>query len=138
MSELVVAASIVSPDEPALKLEELNVQGTKEQGMQRRQFIHVIRDDKPAVWSKDLGSADSFTAPQFNVPSFMEHTVAELMEIADQLRDSKQGSSRIMELEEASSLVGDAIEQAEKRTLEMRRISVSGPSITVERHGYDI
>ena len=36
MSELVVAASIVSPDEPALKLEELNVQGTKEQGVQRR------------------------------------------------------------------------------------------------------
>tara|TARA_R110000744_G_scaffold323460_1_gene429355 strand:+ start:58 stop:462 length:405 start_codon:yes stop_codon:yes gene_type:complete len=134
MNELVVAASIVKNDEPALRLEELNVQGIKGQGMQRRQFIHVIRDDKRAVWSQDLGNADSFHAPPFRIPSLMEHTVEELREIADQLRESKQGANRIQELSEASTMLEDAIEQAEQRTLEMRRATVSGPSITVERH----
>ena len=134
MSELVVAASIVKNDEPALRLEELNVQGIKGQGMQRRQFIHVIRDDKRAVWSEDLGDADSFHAPPFAIPSLMEHTVAELREIADQLRESKQGADRIQELSEASTLINDAIDQAEELTLKMRRVSVNGPSITVERN----
>jgi|TARA_R110000751_G_scaffold20837_2_gene60607 hypothetical protein len=134
MNELVVAASIVKNDEPALRLEELNVQGIKGQGMQRRQFIHVIRDDRRAVWSQDLGNADSFHAPPFRIPSLMEHTVEELREIADQLRESKQGANRIQELSEASTMLEDAIEQAEQRTLEMRRATVSGPSITVERH----
>ncbi len=64
----------------------------------------------------------------------MEHTVAELREIADQLRESKQGADRIDELNEASTMIKDAIDEAEQRTLEMRRTSVSGPSITVERH----
>ena len=64
----------------------------------------------------------------------MEHTVAELREIADQLRESKQGADRIDELNEASTMIKDAIDQAEERTLRMRRTSVSGPSITVERH----
>ena len=134
MNELVVAASVVKNDEPALRLEELNVQGIKGQGMQRRQFIHVIRDDKRAIWSEDLGDADSFHAPPFAIPSLMEHTVGELREIADQLRESKQGADRIQELSEASTMLEDAIEQAEQRTLKMHRISVSGPSITVERH----
>ena len=134
MSELVVAASIIKNDEPALRLEELNVQGIKGQKMQRRQFIHVIREDKRAIWSEDLGDADSFHAPPFAIPSLMEHTVAELREIADLLRESKQGADRIQELSEASTMLEDAIEQAEQRTLKMHRTSVSGPSITVERH----
>jgi hypothetical protein len=134
MNELVVAASIVSPDEPALRLEELNVQGINGQKMQRRQFIHVIRDDKRAVWSEDLGDADSFFTPPFSIPSLLEHTVAELREIADQLRESKESVNRVDELSEASTLIKDAIDQAEERTLKMRRVSVNGPSITVERN----
>ena len=134
MSELVVAASVVKNDELALRLEELNVQGIKGQGMQRRQFIHVVRDDKRAIGAQDLGTADSIHAPPFAIPSLMEHTVAELREIADQLRESKQGADRIDELGEASTMIKDAIDEAEERTLRMHRVSVSGPSITVERH----
>ena len=134
MSELVVAASIIKNDEPALRLEELKVQGIKGQKMQRRQFIHVVRNDKRAVWSKDLGDAESFHAPPFSIPSLLEHTVAELREIADQLRESKDSNTRLNELSEASTLINDAIDQAEELTLKMRRVSVNGPSITVERN----
>jgi len=133
MSELTAAASIIHKDEAALRLEELNVSGALGQGMRRHQFIHVIRDDERAIWSEDLGPSDSFHSPEFSIPSLMEHTVAELLEMAEKLRNSRDGYNRLVELSESSSLIEDAIQQAEESTLRTRRTSVNGPSITVQR-----
>ena len=134
MSELTAAASIIHKDEPAIRLEELNVPGTIGREMRRRQFIHVVRDDERAVWSEDLGPSDSFHSPEFSIPSLMEHTVAELLEMAEKLRNSRAGHDRLVELGESSSLIEDAIQQAEESTLRTRRTSVNGPSITVQRN----
>ena len=137
MSELVVAASVVRKDEPALRLDEVNRTGTAGQGWRRRQEIHVIRNDRRAVWADDLGPAENFTSPPFSIPALLEHSVAELQDMADSLRDSDVNNMRLAELqqesEEDKALIIQAIDQAEENALMLHRKSVNGPAITVQR-----
>ena len=66
--------------------------------------MHVMRGDKPAEMRKDLGAAKSFKADQFRIPGgamdettgkfYIEHTVGELMDIADYLRTNPSFDKR--------------------------------------------
>ena len=81
---IVLATTYVLGDEKALGLSEMHKQ------RKRYQIIKVIRGDKPAVYTEDLGSAKKFRGiDQFYIPSYMEHTVNELKEMADQMRSEQ-------------------------------------------------
>jgi len=84
----------IDKDEPCLGLYEMNLQSPGSKGFHRYQIIYVMRDDKPTEYRKDMGLSKWFKHDQFRIPGgafdngryWIEHTVAELMEIADQLR----------------------------------------------------
>lgn len=96
MSKLRYGTHWISPDEPCLGLYEINLQSPGNRGWRRYQIIHVMRGDKPAEYRRDMGSAKKFKAPQLRIPGgamdettgrfYIEHTVGELREIADDMR----------------------------------------------------
>ena len=83
-------------DEPCFNLSELNQLTTGlNQVLRRFQIIIVVRDDSLAEYRVDLGLASDFKRPEFRIPGGVVvghgrieilHTVAELQEIADNLR----------------------------------------------------
>ena len=88
----------VSPDELSLGLVE-DDRTPPGKGKRRFQVITVVRNDRLANWVYDLGPAKGFLAHGFSIPSGQVlpdgridawHTVAELREIADKLRESKK------------------------------------------------
>jgi len=86
----------VTEDEPCLGLYEMNLQSPNSRGFHRYQIIFVMRGDKPAEYRRDMGLAKNFKADQLRVLGgvkddvtgkfYIEHTVGELREIADQRR----------------------------------------------------
>lgn len=91
MEELMPAAVVVRSDERAYGLSEVNLLGPWVEGegetMRRYQIIYVNRDDKLAEYREDLGLASSFEGILFRIPSFWEHTVGELKDMALELRN---------------------------------------------------
>ena len=88
MSELRRATSYVYDGEKALSISEMDRMPPDNSAWHRYQIIYVIRDDTPAEFTKDLGLSINFrewTNP-FCIYSLMEYTVAELMEMAEQVR----------------------------------------------------
>lgn len=97
MSALLLGTTVVSPDEPCLGLYELHMQSPNSRGFRRYQIVMVMRGDHPAEARKDLGPAKKFkNVTEFRIPGgvrdedtgrfYVEHTVGELVDIADQLR----------------------------------------------------
>jgi len=94
---MLVGTNYVLKGEPCLGLYELNYQAPDNSGFHRYQIIHVIRDDHPAEYRKDLGSSKKFKGiDQFRIPGgvideqtskiYIEHTVTELQDIANHMR----------------------------------------------------
>jgi hypothetical protein len=98
MKRLLLAATEVSPDEWGLDLSEVNLQSPDSPGWRRYQVVTVPRGERLAEWRRDLGPASAFTADQFRVPGGVVddvtgrfepvHTVGELWDIADYLREN--------------------------------------------------
>jgi hypothetical protein len=90
VAEIMPAAVVVQPDEGAYGLREVELLSPFVEGvgqkMHRYQIIHVNRGDRIAEYREDLGLASDFDAIQFNIPSYWEHTVGELRDIAQDLR----------------------------------------------------
>lgn len=97
MKPLYPTTSSVLADDPCYGLYELNLQSPGSRGFHRYQIIVVPRDDKLYEYRRDMGLAKNFTAIQFRIPGAVRdedtgrveflHTVAELMEMAEQLRE---------------------------------------------------
>jgi len=87
---IIPATSYVLKDEKAIWLAELHKQSSGYKGFHRYQVITVVRDDAPAQFWRDMGPVSKWkdTDP-FIIPSLMEHTVAELQEMARQQRSEK-------------------------------------------------
>ncbi len=84
---ITIVANTIRGDEKALGLQEMHEQSPTFGGFHRYQIIHVVRDGKMAEFRKDMGLASNFKGiNQINIPSFLEHTVDELMDLADELR----------------------------------------------------
>lgn len=83
---MILGTTYVSGDEKAMGLYEMNEQSPKSSGFHRYQIIHVIRNDEVVEYREDMGLAKNFKANQMRIPSYMEHTVDELKEIANQRR----------------------------------------------------
>lgn len=83
MGELVQATTYVLGDEKALVLYEENKMSPM--GSRRRyEVIWVVRDDKPAEYRTDMGAVTNVDLVR--IPSYMEHTVNELREMALRLK----------------------------------------------------
>ena len=81
-----IADSIVGA-EKSMGLYEMHLQSPDSSGFHRYQIIFVERGGMLAEWRKDMGLASNFKGVrQLRIPSFMEHTVDELMDLADELR----------------------------------------------------
>ena len=88
MSELILATSYLLGDEKAYSLQEIHLQSPGSKGFHRYRIFIVNRNGNLAEFREDMGLAKNFKGiKQFNVPSLWEHSVAELLEIADSLRN---------------------------------------------------
>ncbi|KKM30273.1 hypothetical protein LCGC14_1566160 [marine sediment metagenome] len=84
---ILVATLYVKGDEKAYSLQECHEQSPGSRGFHRYRVIKVERDGNLAEYREDMGLAKNFKGVrQFNVPALFEHTVDELLEIADVLR----------------------------------------------------
>ena len=87
MNKLMIVAQTINGNEKAMGLFETHEQAPDYSGFHRYQVIYVVRDGRVAEWRKDMGLARNFKGiNQLRIPSFMEHTVDELMNLADELR----------------------------------------------------
>lgn len=77
----------VNPDEKAYALVETNLQSPTFKGFHRYQLIIVNREDRMSEFRRDLGLAENFKARQFRIPALWLHTVGELQDMADDLRE---------------------------------------------------
>lgn len=113
MSNIIAGTHILSPDEKAWNLTEVNLAAPDSRGLHRYQIITVIRNDTPVDCKIDLGLARNFTANEFRIPALGLHSVAELREIADHLRDNKarQPDNGVIDL---ISLYAEYVEQRRK------------------------
>jgi hypothetical protein len=126
---------MVSPDEPAYALVEMNL-GIDYIGLRRIQIVYVNRSDEIAEWRKDLGPADSFTSNQFRIPSLWEHTVGELWDIAEQQRLKEDEWERfLLEAQAESTLISDWRLELEEIAKLARNQSVIGPGYQRQRNG---
>lgn len=86
---VVVGTTYANPDEAAYALVEMNIMSPKPgAGWHRYQLIYVNRDDKLAEFRRDLGPREAFDSMQFRIPALWEHTVAELLDLATELRNA--------------------------------------------------
>lgn len=85
---LILATNTVLGDEKAWGLYEINEQAPNYEGFHRYQIIHVVRDGKICEFRTDMGLASKYKGvKQLRIPSYMEHTVDELMSLATELRN---------------------------------------------------
>ena len=88
MSKIVLATLEVNVNEKAYSLQEFHEQSPTFDGFHRYRVIMVNRGDRLAEYREDMGLAKNFKGiRQFNIPSLWEHSVAELLDLADTLRD---------------------------------------------------
>lgn len=85
---IIPATLSIRGDEKAWAYQEIHEQSPDSRGFHRYRIILVNRDGKIAEYREDMGLASKYKGiRQFNVPSMWEHTVAELLSIADTLRN---------------------------------------------------
>ena len=89
----------IDQDEPCFNLSELNRLGPNNGPYHRWQVIIVVRNDSLHEYTVDLGLAEYHPYSEFRIPGggidddgtiWIEHTVAELQDIADTLRGRKE------------------------------------------------
>lgn len=96
MVNLVPATTYVLGDEKALALAEVNDKSPD--GLHRRyQVIWVVRDDKMTEYREDIGAVTE--QPPFRIPSYMEHTVNELREMANQLKQPMFDNLELLQID---------------------------------------
>lgn len=78
----------IHPNEKAYALVEMDLQAPDYKGIRRYQILLVDRDDELAEYRWDMGPSADFPKKLFRIPALWMHTVGELQEMADDLRDS--------------------------------------------------
>lgn len=138
MSTLIAGTTAASMDEPCLLLKEEHLQAPDSKGWRRVQTLVVMRGDAPAELRRDLGPAAAFHGvQQFRIPGgafdggkfYIEHTVGELVDIADTLR---AGAIRPPDVA-PSDLIGGYHDHMEQKALARLRRSSFGAHQRTER-----
>ncbi len=140
MSTLLLGTVAVSLDEPAYSLKEILQPAPDSKSVRRVQDIAVVRADRVVHFQRDLGPADRFKATEFCVPGgvadpetgriYIEHTVGELVDIADYLRSDQY---RPPEPPRASNLIGQYRDLPDKRRRWRKRSSQFGAKVRIQR-----
>lgn len=106
-------------------------------GRQRWRIAWVNRGD--ALAEHHVLSPNQ-SAPGIRIPSFWEHSYAELCGMADHYATSARGAewdlSFLREQQEASTLIKDIIDQEEDRAYMVRNHSTFGPDFRKQRDGF--
>ena len=131
------ATLFIHPDEKAMSLREINLIRPPTYQWHRWQIVTVNRGDALSEWWKDLGPKSNFPRPELEIPSFWEHTVGELWDMAQHYR-LQDDYWRKFALEQAaeSSLITDWTEQVEERREVINNRSKFGPGYTKQRVGF--
>jgi hypothetical protein len=86
--KLKVVATTILGSEKAYGLYEVHIQSPDSSGFHRYQIIHVLRDGQLAEYREDMGLASKFKGvKQIRIPSYMEHSVDELKDMATYFRN---------------------------------------------------
>ena len=85
-SYVAVGTTFANPDEAAYALVECNLMSPKPgAGWHRYQLIYVLRDDHIAEFRRDMGKRKNFETMEFRIPALWEHTVGELLDLAQEM-----------------------------------------------------
>ena len=149
MGQVTPVTNFVAMDEPAYQLVEMTMTpavltkaGRKYQpaswaGRQRWRIIWVNRGDALAEYHV---LSPHQTVPDVRIPSFWEHTVGELCDIADQWATQRKGAESDMEFllaeQAGSTLIQDFLDQEEDRVYMVKNHSTFGPDVRVQRDGF--
>ena len=130
----------VLADEKAMGLLEVELQTEDGKDTHRFQIISVIRNDKQANYVSDLGSRLLYPNPPLNIISYMEHSVAELQDMANEARARSDVTKRLAELQEESTkdrnIIKEFLEQKERNSKIIANKSQFGPTYRVQRNGF--
>ena len=103
---LIISTLYISPDEPCYELSETNLQQPDGRGFHRYRVSYINRYDKLISFWEDLGPAENYAGvDQFRIPGGVHdeltgkymilHSVGELRDIADWVRNLKSMSNQI-------------------------------------------
>ena len=88
MNNLALITNTVTGDEKAWSYMELHQQSPKFKGIRRYRIIGVNRDGNLAEYREDMGPSKKYKGVrELNIPSVWEHTVDELRDLAQELRN---------------------------------------------------
>lgn len=118
--KVILGTPYVLADEKAFGLVEVMLPAPNYKGRNRYQIIYVARNGRLAEFRKDLGKAKKFKALQFRIPSLWEHTVAELMDIAETLRNSPGRIDQFIPKPEDSQLLEKFADRMERQMYERK------------------
>lgn len=91
MSKIVPVTTTIFGNEKAWTYMEIHKQSPGSRGRRRYRIIVVLRDGELAEYREDLGPASKFKGVrELNIPSLFEHTVDELMDLAELLRNEAE------------------------------------------------
>lgn len=136
---ILAATTWVHRGELANGLAEIHLMPPDYRGMQRYQLIWVERDDRIAEFRRRLGPAVEYAGTmQFQIPALWEHSVAELLDIAEELRGGESRAQQIAaEIAAESEDTGGVITEFQNRQEQNREVwhnrSKFGPLVKVER-----
>lgn len=125
----------INTNEKAMSLREENMVRPPTHQSHRYQIIVVVRDDKLAEWWRDLGPSENFKGNGFQIPSLMEHSVAELLDIAEASRHDDSWQKEMAGVVAESTMISDFLDQYEERWEIMHNRSTFGPGVTHQRNG---
>ncbi len=87
MRKIIPVCQTILGDEKAWSLSEIHEQAPDFSGFHRYQKILVNRNDIISEFRRDMGSVKNFKGVNpICIPSFWEHSVDELLDLADELR----------------------------------------------------
>lgn len=135
---LEAVVEVIHPDEKAYALVEVPIITNNSQRVHRFQVIYVNRGDRLAAHVIDLGP-ELVKLPASRIPSFWEHTVAELQDLAVQMRNDMELESILQEEREKSTLIKDVLElsQIRQRIISNQTLFGSGSTAaTTQRTGF--
>ena len=134
---LSAVAHTMDPDEKAYFLVEMNMPKSDYKGRARYQLIMLNRNDQVVPWVGTVDDEDG-EFPAFRIPSYWEHTVAELQEMAEAMRMDNKLEQIMKQAKEESTLIKDVITLSERRKAirENRSTFGAGKTAGTQRIGF--